>query len=246
MQSKILLIGDSCKDIFYYCDAKRLCPDIPVPILTINTMKSNPGMAMNVHRNISSYIKSCDIITNDGWQNITKIRYIDEKSNHMFIRIDANDKLKGIDLKNINFEDYELIAISDYNKGFLSEKNILEISKQNIPVFMDTKKVLGKWAKYIDYIKINNYEYTHSEKSIKKYKYLQDKIIHTDGGNGCYYKNKNYPVDSVEVKDSSGAGDTFFAGLLIKYIETKDIEKSIIFANKCASKVVQEKGVTTL
>ena len=48
------------------------------------------------------------------------------------------------------------------------------------------------------------------------------------------------------MKDLSGAGDTFIAGLVVKYIETEDIEKSIKFANQCASKVVTQKGVAVI
>ena len=29
----ILVIGESCRDVFIYCDANRLCPDVPVPVL---------------------------------------------------------------------------------------------------------------------------------------------------------------------------------------------------------------------
>ena len=48
------------------------------------------------------------------------------------------------------------------------------------------------------------------------------------------------------MKDLSGAGDTFTAGLVVKFIETQDIEKSIKYANVCASKVVTQKGVAVL
>ena len=50
----------------------------------------------------------------------------------------------------------------------------------------------------------------------------------------------------VEVKDLSGAGDTFMAGLVVKFIDTDDIIKSIKYANECASKVVSQKGVAVL
>jgi len=46
------------------------------------------------------------------------------------------------------------------------------------------------------------------------------------------------------MKDNSGAGDTFLAGLVYKYIETEgDIYVAIAFANECATQVVQKKGV---
>lgn len=66
------------------------------------------------------------------------------------------------------------------------------------------------------------------------------------GSDGCLYKEVRYPVKRVEVKDVSGAGDTFMSGLCVKYFETKDIDESIKFANKCASSVVKQRGVTVI
>ena len=68
-------------------------------------------------------------------------------------------------------------------------------------------------------------------------------MIVTKGPKGCIYQNKLYPVENVEVKDTSGAGDTFVAGLCYKFVETKDIERSINYANECATRVVQKRGV---
>ena len=48
------------------------------------------------------------------------------------------------------------------------------------------------------------------------------------------------------MKDVSGAGDTFMAGLVVEYCKTDDIIKSIKFANKCASEVVTHRGVSVL
>ena len=36
------------------------------------------------------------------------------------------------------------------------------------------------------------------------------------------------------------------AGLIYAYIKNKNIREAIKFANECASKVVQERGVTTI
>jgi sugar/nucleoside kinase (ribokinase family) len=43
----------------------------------------------------------------------------------------------------------------------------------------------------------------------------------------------------------SGAGDTFISSFTLKYLETKNIEKSLQFANEMASIVVSQRGVTT-
>ena len=240
MLKDVLVIGDSCRDIFVYCDAKKLCPDLPVPALTIVNQTENSGMAKNVQRNIVSKINSCDIITNKNWHNITKTRYVHEKTNHTFFRVDTPDNISPINLDEINY-DYKIIVISDYDKGFLSESDIETISKNHDCVFLDTKKILGEWVKYCKFIKINDFEYKNSKNNINND--LINKIIHTMGGDGCEYKGVRYQVNKVDVKDSSGAGDSFMAALVVKYLETNDIIESIKFANKKASEVVTQIGV---
>ena len=239
----ILVIGESSRDIFVYCDALRLCPDVPVPVLNVRNQTENPGMAKNVQRNIQSLIGSCDILTNFDWYNITKTRYVHENSNHMFFRVDSPHKIQRIDLSQIDYE-YDIIVISDYNKGFLTTQDIEIISSNHPNVFIDTKKILGSWANNCKFIKINNFEYQNSLEFITPE--LRDKIIHTMGSEGCEFGGKKYPVDKVEVKDVSGAGDTFMAALVVKYSQTQSIEKSIMFANKCASSVIKQKGVTSI
>ena len=75
---------------------------------------------------------------------------------------------------------------------------------------------------------------------------MYDNLIITMGADGAKHKNIIYPVEEVEIKDVSGAGDTFLAGLVSQYIKTKCIETSIKFANDCATKVVQKKGVSVV
>jgi len=244
MNKKILIIGESCKDVFVYCSTNRLAPDIPVPVLNILYQTENEGMAKNVQRNVNKVFDNCDILTNNNWETITKTRYMHLDSNHMFIRVDSDhSKISRINLNDIDFH-YDLIAISDYNKGFLSEKDIEYICNRHQNVFLDTKKKINDWALKAKIIKINNYEYNQSKSSMSKE--ILNKTIRTHGPEGCFFQNKQYPVSKIEVKDSSGAGDTFFAGLISSYINTNNIEESINFANLCASKVVQEKGVATI
>lgn len=242
MKKRVLIIGESCRDIFVYCKAERLCPDVPVPVLNVINQHENGGMAKNVQRNIEKYIE-CDIITNYNWYDVTKTRYVHDKSNQTFFRVDSNDKIERVDLSNINY-DYDVIVISDYNKGFLTEDDIRVISSNHKNVFIDTKKILGDWIKDCKYIKINDYEFNNSKNFITDE--FSNKIIHTMGGDGCEFNGRQYKVQRVEVKDTSGAGDSFMAGLVIEYLKSENIEKSIIFANKCASQVVKYRGVTLI
>lgn len=248
---KILIIGDSCEDKFIYGDVFRLAPEGPVPIFNPEYSRSNGGMALNVANNISAIGSMSEIITQP--EAIVKTRYVDERTNALLLRVDVNDKSSKISDDIIeNIIDnvykgirYDAIIISDYCKGFLTEEDIEFISYRNSNVFLDTKKILGEWCKYVSYIKINHTEYDRTKHTIDQLNII-DQLIITRSDEGCEYKGKLFPVEKVNIKDVSGAGDTFISGLVCEFIRTKDIVKAIQFAQDCATKVVQKKGVCTI
>ena len=243
--SKVLIIGDSCTDIFIYGKIERLSPEAPVPVIKPIHKTENGGMAKNVKLNLEALGLEVDIITNSN--DIKKIRYIDDKSNQMVMRVDEHDYCEPVNRYLLDFdeEEYEAIIISDYCKGFLSEEDIEYICNYK-NVFIDTKKKLGDWVKCADFIKINDLEHKKNFEIIPNYPELEDKLIITQGKNGCLYKGEVFPTQEVPVKDVSGAGDTFLAGLVYEYIKTEDVKKSIKFAQKCTTKVVQKLGVSTV
>lgn len=242
---KILVIGESCLDVFHYGACERLAPDGPVPVFNSVSFSSSGGMAMNVFNNLKVLTEHVDIYTNKNWRQIKKTRFVEEKSNHMFIRLDENDDQYGrASLDDIDFSQYKAVVVSDYNKGFLTEEDLLQISESHDKTFLDTKKTLGQWCKKFMFIKINGPEYD-------KTKHLLDEdtgkiLIVTQGSDGCFHMNKKYEVPLVEVKDVSGAGDTFLSGFSYKFIETGNFDSSVHFANECATKVVQKRGVSTI
>lgn len=245
---KILVIGDSCIDRFIYCDINRICPEAPVPVLQPIHETKNPGMAANVVSNLESLGAEVHLITNET--DMIKTRYVDDKSGQMIMRLDENEECNPIDFHTdwqncieVDFDlNYDAIVISDYCKGFLTLYDIAHIGKKaNCPTFLDTKKKLGDWCHDIDFVKVNRPEWLSQDG------YKHDNVIVTDGKDGAMYKDKIYPVkEEVKVSDVSGAGDTFVASLVFEYMKSTSIEKAIKFANKCASKVVQQRGVTTI
>lgn len=241
---RILVIGEACLDRFVYCHADRLAPDLPVPVLRVIEETENPGMAKNVEYNIRAIYKHCDIVTNADWKKVTKTRYVHKDSNHTFLRVDTEPRIKHVRVRSLPLRDYDVIAISDYNKGFLTEGDIKYICEHHDAVFIDTKKILGPWANKAKYIKINAQEYRRSKHVITPA--LEKKIICTKGGLGAEYQGKLYPVERVEVKDLTGAGDSFFAALIVRYVETGAVEEAIRFANECAKEVVRHRGVTLI
>ena len=123
---RILVIGESCLDIFHYGDCSRLCPESPVPVFVSLSEVENGGMAMNVYRNLVCFNLEIDIITNNNWKSIKKTRFVEKKSNHMFLRVDENDDSYGrISLKNIDFSS-SLSKTTTLSINFIdSKKNFL-------------------------------------------------------------------------------------------------------------------------
>lgn len=247
----ILVIGDNCTDRFVYGSSFRLAPEAPVPVFNPINVKTNPGMAGNVARNINSLGSNAILISNE--LEPVKTRYVDERTGQILLRVDENDVIQRIkssiinQLKNNKYRniDIDAIIISDYNKGFLDINDIKSICDNNKNVFVDTKKIIGSWISNASFIKINHVEFQNTELTISDLD-IDDKLIITLSQKGCKYKNKIFPVEPVQIKDVSGAGDTFLSGLVVEYIRTNDIEKSILFAQKCATIVVQRKGVSTI
>jgi bifunctional ADP-heptose synthase (sugar kinase/adenylyltransferase) len=244
---KVLVIGDSCIDTFHYGDVVRLSPEAPVPVIVPKTTTMSPGMAGNVAANLRSLKINTTFITNKN--KLIKNRYICNRYHYILLRVDINDTCKRISkkvLQSINFKEYDCVVISDYCKGFLTTNDIFYISQSHSLTFLDTKKELGDWVKDISFLKINFTEYTNNKNIIDNNTYLQNKTIITRGEHGCNFQGKNYPTKKVAVKDVSGAGDTFLAGLVVKYLQTKNIHKAINFAQKCTTIVVQKAGVSTV
>ena len=252
MNKKILVIGDSCTDVFVYGICDRICPEAPVPILNPIKTTKNGGMAKNVSRNLEKMGVDVEIITN--LNDIKKIRYVDQKTNSIMLRIDENDfteRVSQYDLKHIKNNFYkgfkfDGLIISDYCKGFLTEEDIDFLIHNNHHIFLDTKKILGEWMYDVDFVKVNEKEFEMSKSKID-YKKIKNKLIVTKGSDGCQYLDEIYPVPEVEsVKDYSGAGDTFFAGFVYDYLKSKDIKSAINYAQECATIVVQRHGVATI
>ena len=233
-QYKILLIGDSCTDEYVYGTCERLNPEAPVPILKFNRKETTKGMAWNVRENLMSFDIEVYILTNK--ESIIKTRYIDEKSNQHILRVDDEGVCDPMDYE-LPEDEYDALVISDYDKGFLTEKKIQELVDWfDGPVFIDSKKT--KLPKKDCYLKINEIE----SKLLKGYKNL----IVTKGAGGADYNKVNYPGEKTKIVDVVGAGDTFLSALVYFYLLCGTIEKAIPYANKASAIAVQNFGTYVL
>ena len=234
---KVLVIGDSCQDIFVYGSCDRLNPEAPVPILNYKKTVIKNGMAWNVRENLRAFGVEVYMLTNS--EKITKTRYIDDKSNQQILRVDNEIKVKPMACELPN-ESYDAVVISDYDKGFITSQMLFDIVYwAKCPVFIDSKKQL--LPKYNCYIKINDDEYSKLKDSSD-----YDNLIVTKGGKGAEYDGVLYPGQEVNVYDVVGAGDTFLATLVYGFLTTKKIQDSIPLANKASAIAVSHQGTYVL
>jgi bifunctional ADP-heptose synthase (sugar kinase/adenylyltransferase) len=247
---KVLVIGERCSDIFVYGEVDRLSPEAPIPVLIPKNIITNDGMGKNVVNNLLAISRNDDyeigFIHQD--REIVKTRFVEEKSNHPFLRVDEGefdvDRFEMTKEIKKEISESDAVIVSDYNKGFLFEEDLIQISKYSKFCVLDTKKKLSKKIiTSFDFVKMNEYEFMNN---YTKDTDLLKKIIVTLGSKGANHNGVLYPSEvPKETRDVSGAGDTFTASFTKKYLETKDVEVAIMFANKMASIVVSKRGVTT-
>ena len=241
---KILLIGDSCYDMYHYGEVKRISPEAPIPIFDFKYATKKHGMASNVCENLKALGAEVHIHTN--FKEI-KNRYIDIKSKQQLLRVDQKTnefEFSGIIYDLIYYETYDAIVISDYGKGFFQRSDYTRL-RENFegPIFIDTKDT------YLDHyegaiVKINQHELEKAGPATKV-----DDLIVTYGGEQViwYKKHPEAPQlffpPKVEAHDVCGAGDTFLAALAVRYLETESLEEAIRFAMKAAAITVKHTGV---
>ena len=242
-KNKVLVIGESCTDIFIYGASNRKSPEGKGPVFVPCNEVYGDGMAANVANNLGAMSVDVDMFSDNG--NIIKTRYVDTDTNELYLRVDENDYVERININDLpDLNQYSAIIISDYCKGFLTEEDIDTIASMHDLVIADTKKKLGDWCKALKFIKINRLEWQGSRDVIRDNEWLFDKIICTLDKKGTTYKHTTYPVIPIENADVSGAGDTFVAGFVARYLDSEDIGVSIDWGNYCAGEVVKEKGVS--
>lgn len=249
-QYRILLIGDSCTDRYHYGTCSRLSPEAPVPVLSHTRTEEMFGMVLNVENNLLAFGDDVDIDVLTNEQSIFKERFVDEKSGQHILRFDSGEdkKLKELNLKEPELKaiaKYDLVIVSDYEKGFITERVAKEICElcllYDIPIFVDTKKRDLTCFKG-SIVKINE-----KESKLLKTKHPDHQLVVTRGSIGAEWNNKVFGTRQVQVSDVSGAGDTFLAVLSLQYVRfNRQMETAIIMANKASSYVVQKSGTYSL
>ena len=213
------------------------------------------------------------VLTDEDRMTTTKLRYIGP-NNQQIMRADAEvtDEVSDRSIDPIlgeierNIASFGLVLLSDYSKGFLSEKvsqAFIKIAKKaGIPVLIDVKeKNLDKY-KGATLLKPNRKELSvlsgmpveTKEQAIAAAIFLckeadAEYVLTTLGADGMILVNRDglqYEVKSTtkEVFDVTGAGDTSIAYLAAEMVKGTEIKEAVKIANYAAGVQVSKVGTS--
>ncbi len=284
---KIMIIGDIMLDEYIYGDVTRINPEAPVPVLHVDRVEHHLGGAGNTTMNISSLGGNPILITrlgndengeivrnllkhsginsvilNSESSTIKKTRIV--ARSQQVIRVDWEEKsvVKNEEISQIikvlkDEDDYEVILISDYAKGMVTERLMAEIKKLGKKIIVDPKSKHFDFYNNVYAIKPNRTEALEMSGKLNTYdagKYLCEtagsNIILTLGNKGAKLFTTDgrvfyVPTNERRVYDVVGAGDTFIATLALGISVSSDLEdlgEIVHLANLASGLVVEKLG----
>ncbi len=286
-KKRIAIVGDVMLDKFVYGNVERVSPEAPVPVIRVENEVYGLGGAANVAANIKSLGGEVSLFGYTGddsakeilikelskreieyelfpnfTQTIEKTRIIGNRR-HQIVRIDkesSNSIPKQNEQKLFNkiFElTPEVIIISDYAKGTISQNLVRKLIYSHSKVIADPKP-----KNQIDYSGINlitpnlkeGREITGLQKVSEIGRKLQEMyecdILLTKGKDGMTLfkgnKETNIPTQAKQVYDVSGAGDTVIAVLGLGLANGLNLKDSAFLANQAAGIAVGKPETATI
>ncbi len=229
------------------------------------------------HTKLSKMCKEnniCDILIETNHPTITKTRILGNKQ--QIVRLDFEEKFiidsttsaKLENLLNNEIKNYDIIVISDYNKGLITKETsekIINISNSlGKKVIVDPKK--KDWELYAnaymvtpnfkEFTAISNAEINNCDNDIEQYgkevikKYNINYLLVTRSEKGMSLISKDkcvhFPTVAKDVYDVSGAGDTVVATIATALASGLSVEDSVSLSNKAAGIVVGKSGTSPI
>ncbi len=224
-----------------------------------NDKFKEPMLELFKQANINTFL-----IERNNFTTIKKTRLVAQ--NQQALRVDFEDP-KPIQsehvqqiIKFIKSNQFDMILLSDYNKGTLTKELTEELKKLDIVIVVDPKPINMNLFKDVFTIAPNikeAKEITNTNTSPEELSQLiaekhNTHVIITQGPNGTssynkYTKEYNHlPTKAREVYDVSGAGDTFIAALTLALASKAELYEATQIANQAAGVVVGKFGTATL
>lgn len=256
---EIALIGDLIIDEYRRGRCLRLNPESPAPLVNQISIEERWGGAGNVYRNLESLGLGVDFLHCTSTPS-RKIRIISDGV--LICRLDQDeiaDNNKFLrDLMLHDFSQYDLVVLSDYNKGTLANcrQLITRISSGGMKIIVDPKQdpevYAGAWAIKPNQQEFRNWGWQLTDDDLRKFanKYGFTLVMVTLGRDGVmYYYNDQVvtvPAAAVPVSDITGAGDCFLAAFVYALSQKQTVPEAIGTAVRGASKSVRHPGTYVL
>lgn len=209
--------------------------------------------SLNLSSMFKDYRIECVGIPIEEDEILQKKRYVCK--NQQLLRVDNrklyDDKghraISSMKFKNLDFSKYDLIVVSDYDKGTLTSGEFEILSDLQIPTIIDLKRV----RKCMPNFRGSPCIMKCNEKELDENPFvpmLADKVVVTLGSKGYSMPNtkETFPATNRtgKVIDVIGAGDSFLAGMATQFIESKDFDeyKMAAFGNRVAGEKVKHFG----
>ncbi|MEZ5536111.1 MAG: bifunctional D-glycero-beta-D-manno-heptose-7-phosphate kinase/D-glycero-beta-D-manno-heptose 1-phosphate adenylyltransferase HldE [Thiolinea sp.] len=294
-QARVLVVGDLMLDQYWHGNSKRISPEAPVPVVHVRRDELRPGGASNVAVNIRALggqvnllgLTGADanarrlqqLLEDQGIQchfqqcpeldTCVKLRIIAQ--HQQMIRLDFEDEFREVAKDTLlahyrkHLAQADLVVLSDYNKGTLSDvSELIRLAReQNKPVIVDPKG--NDFSKYhgATLLTPNRSEFeavtgAFSDNTALEANGLQlcqelslDALLVTRGEEGMTLLCQNgttvhLPTHAREVFDVTGAGDTVVATLAAAMAVGTDKQQAMQLANIAAGLVVRKLGTASV
>lgn len=235
---KVLVIGDSMLDNYHFGRVERISQEAPVPVFIEESQKGRPGGAANVATNLREV--GCQVESLWNTETITtKHRYL--VGHQQIFRRDKDVIAQPTEehYARLALADPSLIVLSDYAKGFLTQRLVQAAMAKGVPVVVDPKSQC--WEKYRGATVIcpNHHEMIEDANGWT--------IVEKRGSQGLRIHRPeqmtiDIPARAKQVFDVTGAGDTVTALMAASLATGSDLIDAAHIANIAAGIVVGKIG----
>jgi D-beta-D-heptose 7-phosphate kinase/D-beta-D-heptose 1-phosphate adenosyltransferase len=294
-KARVLVVGDIMLDRYWYGPTQRISPEAPVPIVKIHQEEDRPGGAANVALNIASLNGhvtllgitgedeasqtlqtqlsamniNCQFIQSIDQPTITKLRVLSR--NQQLLRLDFEESFAELDKKALIEQtkalvaQHDLLLLSDYDKGTLSEvQALIQVAKaQNIPVLVDPKGTdfsryrgatlitpnLAEFEAVVGHCKTEAAIVSKGQALLKELDLTAMLVTRSEHGMTLLRHGQeefHLPTQAKEVYDVTGAGDTVIATLALAIAAKAEFTQASALANIAAGIVVGKLGTSTV
>ncbi|WP_102797848.1 bifunctional D-glycero-beta-D-manno-heptose-7-phosphate kinase/D-glycero-beta-D-manno-heptose 1-phosphate adenylyltransferase HldE [Bowmanella denitrificans] len=294
-KARVLVVGDIMLDRYWSGSTARISPEAPVPVVRIGQSEDRPGGAANVALNLAALGATvtlvgmtggddaaavltqkltsmgidCAFESVPGLDTITKLRVLSR--NQQLIRLDFEQSFAEVGKAALSarverlLPQHDLLLLSDYDKGSLSEvAELITLAKTaGIPIVVDPKG--SDFAKYQgaslltpnmnEFQQIVGHSQTETQLVDKAQQLLEtlqlEALLVTRSEQGmtliCPGKSElHLPAKAKEVYDVTGAGDTVIATLAASVATGCNWAQACMLANAAAGIVVGKLGTSTV